>query len=165
MKKSIISFGFVGSLLVLFLTSCGSISPVYTPPALPEKQLAKIRETEVNKSFLDKTFVTIETIDGARVKSFSEAAGLNLLSKEAWLKKANKSYALAPGRHVLKVKYDKHPGYAHGEVSFIAKAGRSYQLIAGLTKEQRTSIWSAGSQYVLFFVKDEATGKVVSELE
>ena len=144
------------SAFVILYTGC----TCYTPPELPKDQMAQVRETKI-----ESVYISIKSIDGVDTDSFAEEMGFgNPFKKEAWIKTADDVFDIKPGKRTLVVMFERNGGFAHGRVSFVAEAGKSYHVTGILSElDKSKSWWKANPQYVSFAVKDDATGKIVSE--
>jgi hypothetical protein len=143
-------------LFAAILSGCAS----YTPPNMSKNQMAQIRETKIGSAY-----ITIERIDGIVTDSFAKEMGFsNPFKKDWWLRTADDVFDIKPGRRVLVVMFERNGGFAYGRVAFIAEAGKSYYVTGFLSElDESKSWWQANPQYVSFAVKDDATGKIVSE--
>jgi len=146
---------FITTLLGIFIiTGCTS----YIPPSMPSEKLAHVKEMKV-----DSAYITITKIDGIPTDSLAKELGFtNPFKKEAWLRTID-VFDVGPGRRTLDVMFERNAGFAHGRVTFIAEAGKTYHVMGYMSELDRTkSWWQANPQYVNFMVKDDVSGKIVS---
>lgn len=150
-------------IVYLVFTSIFTGCATYTPPNIPNEKMAQVRETEISN-----VYINITSIDGIKTDSLARRIGfgdtLNPFKKRFWVITADDVFEIKPGRRILDVTFDRNGGFAHGQVIFVAEAGRSYHVTAVLSElEKGKPWWKVGSQYVFFEVKDDETGQIVSD--
>lgn len=156
MRKIILACSGV-SICVLILTGCTS----YIPPSLPPAKMAHVKEMRVGA-----VFVSVTSIDGVPTDSLAKTMGFtNPFKKEFWaFRRPIDVFDIKPGRRTLGVMLEQNSGFAHGLVRFVAEEGKVYHVMGYISEPQKSDAWwKADPQYVAFSVKDDVTGKIVSE--
>ncbi|MCX7008355.1 MAG: hypothetical protein NTY53_14090, partial [Kiritimatiellaeota bacterium] len=121
---------------------------VYSPPPLPENQMAYVKEMELGPQEPKalRSRVVINRIDG-------------IGTSPAWgIEGGLRTFKIAPGKRTLDVMLKRNLGVADALVSFVAEAGKTYRVMGQVIK-QDGSLWKR----VHIYVEDDATGKNVSD--
>jgi hypothetical protein len=133
------------SMLGLLCTGCAT---VYSPPPIPENQMAYVKEMELGPQEPKalRSRIVINRIDDIGTFPFWGFEG------------GLRTFKIAPGKRTLDVMLNRNRGAAGALVSFVAESGKTYRVMGSVIK-QDGSLWKR----VHIYVEDDATGENVSD--